>query len=251
MSRRAVVRRGPLPFGVGIGELFRAGFSGYRRNLAVLTGAGLLTLGTFAAFRWLAHLAGSAGSAAASFGLDLAGLILASTISHPWHCYALAADCGEPLALGDPWRRADRFWAQFVVSFWFWAAFLFGLRYLLGLPSILVTMLYGFAGFVVADSDARGWAALGHSVRLGQGRRVGIAGIAVLMLLLASVGLLPLGFWLDASPANDATAAASTSSGTVPPLALLVTVATLTVTTSIVMVMGARLYRTVAKGRQL
>ena len=50
-------------FGIGLGELFRAGVNGYRHNLAVLSVAGALTLATYLAFRLQAQAALAAGTA--------------------------------------------------------------------------------------------------------------------------------------------------------------------------------------------
>ena len=106
----------------------------------------------------------------------------------------------------------------------FWAAFLLGLRYLAGIPSIFATLFYGFYGYVVADRAAKGGLrALGTSVRLGTKRRVALFAILALFAVFNLLAAIPLGY--DVSL-----------------LTVVLTLALLTVTASITLVGGACLY---------
>lgn len=236
-------REGPTPFGVGVGELFAAGFSGWRRNVIPLTLAGVVTLLVFLVFRVPASQVADAGSLTGSIALDLAGLVAAGSAAYVWYCYALDADRGVRVRLSRPFARPRGFLAQAVASFWFWAGFLFGLRFLYGIPSLLVTVLYGFGGFVIADGTERGLAALGRSVQLSQGRRIGTFAMMVLFGLFALLGAIPLSAGRDLDAAEDGTGFLGAGFN---PFAVAAGLVGLTITTSIVMVMGARLYRTFA-----
>ena len=87
-------------------------------------------------------------------------------------------------------------------TFWFWAGIAFGLRYLRGIPSILVILLYAFYAYVIADGkEINGLKALGTSVRLSAGKRIGLFAIAGIFFMFNIVGVLGLGVGLeDGSP---------------------------------------------------
>ena len=215
-----------VTFGIGLGEALAAGVRGYLANLWPLSVAGAATLGTYVAFRLPAQAAADSGFVARSLVLDLAGLIVAAVVAHPWFSYALDADRGMGIDLLKPFNRPAGFMVQAVASIWFWAAMVFGLRYLYGIPSILALLFYAFYGFVVADRRATsGLKALGTSARIGEGRRVGLFGIAAVLTVLNLFGAVAVGFGVN-------------------PGTLALTVLGLVVTTNVSLVTGARIYRT-------
>ncbi len=212
------------PFPLSIAAMFRRGWTGYTRNIGPLTAGAVATLAVYGLFRVLAQQALDDGQQLASIALDLVGLVLAGTVALPWYVYALDAARSNPVALAAPWRGGSRFSAQFVCAFWFWAAFMLGVRYLFGIPSILALLFYGFHGYVVADRTAKGGLrALGTSVRLGHKRRVALFAILALFIVFNLLAALPLG--------SGAT-----------PLTIAMSVALFTATGSISLVSGACLY---------
>lgn len=212
------------PFPLSIAAMFRQGWSGYIRNIVPLTVGAAATFAVYGVFRVLAQQALDDGQQIASIFLDLVGLVLAGTVALPWYGYALGAARSEPIDLAAPWRGGSGFSAQFVCAFWFWAAFMLGLRYLLGVPSILAVLFYGFHGYVVADRAAKGGLrALGTSVRLGHKRRVALFAVLALFIVFNLVAAIPLGYGVTALP-------------------VAVSVAAFTATGSITLVSGACLY---------
>ena len=217
------------PFPLRISEMFRSGISGYVKNLIPLTAAAAVTIAVFGVFRFWAHTASDDGKTFQSIAFDLVGLVLAGTVSLPWFAYALDAARGKPIDLAAPWRSGGQFAAQFVCAIYFWAAFMLGLRYLAGIPSILAALFYGFYGYVVADRAAKGGLrALGTSVRLGTKRRVALFAILALFAIFNMLAAIPLGY-------GEST------------LTVLLTLALLTVTASITLVGGACLYDTLTE----
>ena len=211
------------PFPLSIAAMFRQGLTGYARNIGPLTVGAAATLVVYGVFRILAQQALDDGQQLASIALDLVGLVLAGTVALPWYVYALDAARSEPIDLPAAWRGGG-FSAQFVCSIWFWAAFMLGVRYLFGIPSILALLFYGFHGYVVADRAAKGGLrALGTSVRLGHRRRVALFAILALFIVFNLVAALPLG--------SGAT-----------PLTIVTSVALFTATGSVTLVSGACLY---------
>ncbi len=211
-------------FPLRISALFRSGISGYVKNLVPLTAAAAVTIAVFGIFRFWAQIAIDDGKTLQSIALDLAGLVLAGTVSLPWFAYALDAARGKPIDLAAPWRSGGQFAAQLVCAIFFWAAFLLGLRYLAGIPSIFAALFYGFYGYVVADRAAKGGLrALGTSVRLGTKRRVALFAILALFAIFNLLAAIPLGYGVSA-------------------LTVVLTLALLTVTASITLVGGACLY---------
>jgi hypothetical protein len=215
-------------FGIGLGELFMAGVDGYRRNFVILSLAGTLTLSTYLAFRLYAQAALADGHIARSIVLDLAGMILASVVALPWYSYALDADRALTVDTAKPFRSIGLFAPQAVASFWFWAAFLFGLRYLYGVPSLLALVFYAFYGYIVAEGRVSGLRALGVSARLGEGRRVGLFAVGLIFLVFNFFGAIALGF-------------------SVTPLTVLLAFVGVLITANITLVAGARLYRSFSK----
>lgn len=213
---------GRVTFGIGVGELFRVGFAGLRSHPGPLLVSAAITLGTYLAFRIPAQTALDGGRLVQSVVLDLVGLVSAGVVALPWYAVSLAVARGEP---AEPARIlvAGPLVSQAVASVWFWAGILLGMRYLYGLPALFVLVLYAFHGFAVADGTPSGLQALGWSVRLGEGRRVGIFAIGVLFLLFNMAGATALGTGVG-------------------PLTIAVTAIALLVTTNVTMVAGAHLY---------
>ncbi len=223
------------PFPVGLGELFRRAFSGYFKSVVPVSAAGLVTL---VSFYLLVALPAQAIDSQASL-VDLVvesivlvvGLAAVGTVAYPWYSYALDAAAGDGIRLGRPFEKLDLFMAQAVASFWFWAGVGLGFRYLAGIPAIIAVLLYAFHGYFIADRRTdSGLKALGLSVRLTQGRRIGLFGIGALLLLFTMIGGLPLG----TPDANG--------DPIVNPFTIAAAVVGLTVTTSITLVAGAVLY---------
>lgn len=212
------------PFPLAISAMFRRGFVGYVRNVVPLTVASAATLAVLGVFRVPAQMAMNDGRELQAIAIDLVGLVLAGTVSLPWFAYALDAARGRPIDLAGPFRDGILFVAQFVCAFWFWAAFMLGLRYLAGIPSIFAALFYGFYGYVVADRAANGGLrALGTSVRLGNRRRVALFAILALFIVFNLLAAIPLGFQ-------------------VTPFTIVLSIAAFTVTSSITVVSGACLY---------
>ena len=212
------------PFPISIVAMFRRGWSGYTSNIGPLTVGAVATFAVYGVFRILAQQALDDGQQIASIALDLVGLMLAGTVALPWYVYALAAARSNPIELAAAWRDGSRFSAQFVCAFWFWAAFMLGLRYLFGVPSILALLFYGFHGYVVADRVAKGGLrALGTSVRLGHKRRVALFAILALFIVFNLAAAIPLSYG-------------------VTPVTYAASAVCFTVTGSVTLVSGARLY---------
>lgn len=217
-------------FGASFATIFMNGVRGYLKNIPALTVASAATLGTYLAFRLPAQRAFERDDVVASLGLDMLGLLLASIVAYPWYSYALDAFDGERVDIARPFRDLGRFFAQFVASFWFWAGVLLGLRYLLGLPSIVVVIFYAFYGFVIADGESdSGLRALGTSVRLGEGKRIGLMALGAVFLIFNLFGAIAVGFEVSA-------------------LTIVLAIVGLTITTSITMVAGAGVYRLLLRG---
>ncbi len=212
-------------FGISVAEIFRTGVVGYAKNVVPLTAAALGTLGTYALFRIPAQSALNADDVVRSLILDLVGLVLAAVAAYPWYWYALDVVDGRPVDVGAPFQAPDRLPAQFVASIFFWAGVLFGLRYLFGLPSIVIAVLYAFYGFVIADGKTKGaMRALGKSVAIGEGKRLGIFALAGLFLVFNLFGAIAVGFEVSA-------------------LTIVLAILGVAVTSSITMVAGAKVYR--------
>ena len=225
-----------IEFGVGLKEVFKVGFTGYLKNIIPLSVAGAITLAVYGIFRYEAQQFLNDGGDFRALVVDLVGLVLSGTIAYPWFHYALTASRGEKVDIRDPFFFLPRFGHQAVASFFFWAAFLFGLRYGKGiffLPAIAVGVLYAFYGFVVADTPLNkeglrgGTYALGTSVRLGEKRRFGLFAIGCLFLMFNFVGAM---FGLAIKEQTL--------------LQYAVTIIGLIITTSITLVGGAHIYDT-------
>jgi len=220
-------------FGIGVGAVFAAGLRGFVAHPGPLMVAGAATLGAYLAFRYPARRAFEDGDVLRSILVDLAGMILASVVATVWYSYALQADRGNGVDITRPFRHVRLFGVQAVASFWFWAGLLLGLRYLYGLPSIVALLFYSLYGFVVADlAPPSGLKALGTSVKLGQGRRLGLLAFAALFIVFNLTGAIALG--LDTGPAGMVSAFLGVN-----------------VTASVTLVSGARIYRVLSGSAQM
>lgn len=211
-------------FGIGIGELFGKAIGALRTNPAAMLAT---TLATFAAYAGFRYLASQASTALGAIGFDLLGLVISSVVALPWYRAALDAADGKQSDMRELVGNYRWFKDQTVASIFFWAGILFGLRYLFGLPSIIVVVMYAFYGFIVTErTNPGGLRALGASVVLGQGRRIGIGAIGALLLIMNLFGAIGIGF----EELNQS-------------LRLALAIAGLIVTTNISMLVGAFLYR--------
>ncbi len=211
-------------FDIGIAEMLTTGWSRYRAHFVPVTLAGAATFAVYGLFRWWSDVIEGPWE---SFGVELAGLIVSGAAALPWYRGALAAadDTEAPGWSSEP----ERFRDLAVASVFFWAGVLLGLRYLRGIPAIFVVIFYAFHGFAVADGKRRkALRALGHSVLLGQGKRLGVAAVGGLLLLINLLAFLPLGFSIN-------------------PATMALTVAALLITTSWSMVCGALVYRALGR----
>ncbi len=216
-------------FGISVGSIFATGIRGFLANPIPIFLAGAATIGVYLAFRIPAQAAADEGRLIISLALDLTGLVVASVVSYPWYSYALAAGDGKPVDVAAPFRSFDRFTTQAVASFWFWAGVLLGVRYLYGIPAIVALLFYAFYGYVIADGvTLSGLKALGHSARLGEGKRVGMFAIGALLFAFNFFGAIAIGFTLNA-------------------LTIALAVIGFTITASITLVGGAAIYRTFSK----
>jgi len=177
-------------FPIGIGETFRAGWAGYKSNFALVSASGgvvwLVVVGV--------NLLGIGfENPWTSFFVQLAGVVLASAVALPWYRAALDAVDGQVSSVSRLLRDPDRFLTLVGASIFFWASVLFGLRYLRGLPALIVLVFYAFYGFVVADSNRGVAKSLGYSILVGQGRRIGVLAIGSILIMVNFLAFLPVG----------------------------------------------------------
>lgn len=224
-------KRTDKSFGINLAQTFFGSVEGYFKALLPITLAGIATTGVAAAGFIFVQDPIGAQSSYGSTALFLGVMTIAGVVALPWFSYALAIAEERKIGWSEPFRSPGRFYAQLVCSFWFWAAFLLGLRYLAGIPSIVAVVFYAFYGYVLADGAVdKGLAALGASVQLGQGRRLGLAAIAGLFAFFFSFGASGFGVegWSDTARYG------STILGTA-------------VTGSIIMIAGAKIYLVLEK----
>ena len=233
MASRDSKTSGDPTLGASFASIFITGVRGYFRNIVPLSLAAGLTLGLYLVFRFPAQDAFVDGNVLQSLGLDLIGLMLGSIFAYPWYCYALSAADGNRADLLQPLRNLKGFSSQIVASFWFWAAVMLGLRYLFGIPSILAVLFYAFYGFAIADGVADGGLkALGYSVRVGDGKRIGLFALAGVFLIFNMFGAIAVGYEVST-------------------LTIALAVVGLSITTSITMVAGGRVYRLLQASNRL
>jgi len=219
-----------VTFGIGIGEIFSKGFNGWKSNIVPLTVAGIVPLAMASAVSIWAQPFNEPDSPVGDlviwFALNFVGWVIAGTLSYPWYMYALRAVDGEPVVLNEPFQTPKRFISQFIASFWFFAGFLFGIRFIIipFIPAILILVLYAFYGFLIADEGRGGLNALGTSIRMGEKRRIGLFAVALMFMMFNFLGIMPG----VAFP---------------QPVSLVVATIGLVFTTSITLVCGAAIYR--------
>lgn len=208
-------------FPIGIGETFGAGWDGYKSNFVAITLAGATTWVVLLAVQFIGS---GIEDPWASFFAQLAGVVFASAVALPWYRASLAGADGKGSSFSIGSDDRSRIVVLIGASIYFWAGLLLGLRYLNGIPALVVLVFYAFYGFVIADSDRGVVMSLSYSVYLGQGRRIGIFAIGAMLALVNFLAFLPFG------------------SGESPAMKAL-TVGLLVITTSFSMVCGAVLYR--------
>jgi len=216
-----------VTFGIGIGEVLSKGFNGWKSNIVPLTLAGIPPLAVTSVFSLWAQQFQVQGQIQQDFRwflITFVGWVLAGTLAYPWYFYALKAADGEAIELGEPFEEPKRFLQQFVGSFWFFAGFLFGIRFFL-FPALFVLVFYAFYGYLIADKGNGGFNALGTSVRMGEKRRFGLLAMALLFIFFNFLGIVP-GFAIME-----------------PTLRLIVATLGLVFTTSMTLVGGASIYR--------
>ena len=253
-DKKARKKREPkekVEFGISIGEVFRTGMKGYfTKDALYLTLAGIPVFVTLAIFiiPWrnfndslddrIVSSLGTSNEITEIAGFDalqwvallLVGFVPAGAMAFAWFSYALDVADGREIDVRAPFVDYRRIGHHFVASFWFWAGITLGLRYLAGIPSILVLVLYAFYGYVIADRAAKGgMRALGTSVRLGERRRIGIFAIAALFFAFNLIGILGFAVGLeDGSPSV---------------LGVVLGILGLSATGSITLISGAKIYR--------
>jgi len=167
------------------------GIDNYRKSILPLSGMAVVVIGLYGGARLTAQRFVDSGDLGVAFAIDAIGLIVASIIALPWFKLALAIESEEPYGMDSPGSLQ---WGSMVVaSLFFWGGVLLGIRYMVGIPSIFVLIWYGFFGFAVAAGVKPGLTALGHSVRLGQGRRWIVAMMAFVLGFINLLGALPIG----------------------------------------------------------
>ena len=205
-------------------ELATDSWRGFRANVTSLLVPSVATLGVYTVALLLIP---TIEDPWASFGAAVGALVVATTVAYPWFVAALAAVDAEGTS---PGVQVERFSDQLVASLFFWAGVLLGLRYLLGLPAIIVVVFYAFFGYAVADNPRRkALRSLGWSVYLGQGNRMRLIAIGLVLALLNLLAVSPVGLGI-----NVAT--------------VVVSAGLVLITANLSMVVGARLYRALEEG---
>ena len=234
-------------FPIGPGEMFARGFKGFGSGAVPLMLAGLATLSVAAVASLPAADLRDDGRNYAAVVVSLLGLVVGGTLAYPWYHYALSASRGKSIQVMEPFLDTKRFFAQAVASFWFWAGVLLGLQYLAGIPSIFILVLYAFHGYLIADGKVvGGMRALGTSVRMGQGRRIGLFGLATLFGLFTFMGALPMGYDFNQRAEAEAAAVAASIKYIDPgasPLWIALAVVGVAFAGSVTLVAGATLYQ--------
>ena len=201
-----------------IGELLSMSWRDFKASARSLALPTLVTLSVYAGFRVLVP---TIEDPWLLFGTDVLGLVVTTVVAYPWFLAALRAVDED----GGPDLDLARFGDQMVAAIFFWAGVMLGIRYLFGLPSLIVLVFYAFFGYAVADHERRrGLKALGWSVYIGAGNRVRVF---VIGLLLGLVNLFALG-----------TVAAGVNVVTIAVSAIIIFV-----TSNVTLVAGAHLYR--------
>ncbi len=246
-------------FGIGLGDMFISGFRGFfqPRNALILIGAAIPVFAVF----WVASIpwqnfnaeltsqvnAGLSEDVGSTFEANLTALeqlqwialafvatFPAGVITAPWFRYALDAADGREINIKAPLIDGQKWINHTFATFWFWAGITVGIRYSVlipALPSIVVLLLYAFYGYVIADGrEINGLKALGISVRMGKGKRLGLFAIAGLFFVFNIFGVVGFGVGLD--------------DGSPTIIGILLGILGIAVTASITLVSGGAIYRT-------
>ena len=246
-------------FGIGLGEIFMAGSRGFfkPRNALILIAAAIPVFVVFwvSSIPWQnfdarlteqvnaqrAEQIGSSLEASLTAFEQLRWIALAfvatfpaGVVSAPWFRYALDAADGKEINIMAPLIDAKKWANHAFATFWFWAGITVGIRYSVlipALPSIVVLVLYAFYGYVIADGrEINALKALGISVRLGKGKRLGLLAIGGLYFVFNIFGLTGAGVGLeDGSPSV---------------IGIVLGILGISATASITLVSGGAIYRT-------
>ncbi len=218
-------------FGINLGEMFFGSVEAFFKSPLQSMAAGLITMGAGAGlYFWAESLLDGNEGYLRTLAIILAATVM-GTIALPWYFYSLARAEGKKISWAAPFSNPRLFWAQAVCSFWLWAAITLGYRYLLGIPALVAVVFYAFHGYVIADGGAdRGLAALGNSVQLGHGRRLGLLMIAAMLSVFFVLGASTLGMEEWSQTAKVAGAVVGTA-----------------LTGSIIMISGAKIYLVLEK----
>ena len=236
-------------FGISIADIFTTGFKGYFNNIVILTLAALpvFIVFTVASTPWRSFNselqdrvdADPESTLAILEQLQWVGLLLvasfpAGVIAAPWFRYALDVVDEKEINVMAPLIDGQKWLNHAFATFWFWAGITLGLRYSVlipGLPSIIVLLLYPFYGYIIAGGrEINGLKALGVSVRLGVGKRLGLFAIAGLMFMFNIFGVLGFAVGLE--------------DGTPSILGVVLGILGISATASITLVSGGAIYRT-------
>ncbi len=236
-------------FGIGIGEMFSVGIKGFFSNVPLLMLSGLPVFIVFAVAStpWRAYnsdlqdrIDAGLESIPTLDQLQWVGLLMlaafpAGILAAPWFRYALDVADGREINIMTPLIDGGKWLNHTFATFWFWAGITLGLRYsvwIAGLPSIVVLLLYPFYGYIIASGqEINGLKALGISVRMGQGKRIGLFAIAGLFFVFNLVGVMGLGVGLDVETGSPSI------------LGVALGILGITATASITLVSGAAVYR--------
>lgn len=237
-------------FGISVGDVFLSGLKGFFSNAPILMAAGapVFIIFAIASTPWrnfnnmLTDRVNEDLTSTLSIveqlqwvGLLLVAAFPAGVASAPWFRYALDVADGQPVNVRAPLIDGGKLINHAFATFWFWAGITLGLRYWFLIPastSIVVLLLYPFYGYVIASGrEINGLKALGVSVRLGQGRRLGLFALAGLFFMFNLFGVVGLGIGLDVE----------TGSPTI--MGIVLGLVGITATASATLVSGATIYR--------
>ena len=237
-------------FGISVGDVFSSGIKGFFSNVPILMAAGLPVFIVFglASIPWRSFNsqlqervdADLTSTLSVIEQLQWVALLMvaaypAGIVAAPWFRYALDVADGKKIDIKAPLIDGKKWINHAFATFWFWAGVTLGFRYsflIPGLPSLVVLLLYPFYGYIIAGGqEINGLKALGVSVRLSQGRRIGLFAIAGMFFMFNLFGVVGLGVGLDVE------------TGTPSLLGIVLGVLGVTATASATLVSGATIYR--------
>jgi len=202
--------------------ILRSGWDDYTAAWRAHSWMAVVVLGVYAAARLGASFFLATDRTVSAFLVDLGGLIVATAIALPWFTLSLAVARQRHAGFERSWAESQgSFVAMAIAASAFWLVVVFGVVYALGIPSLIVLVLFGLFGFAVANERLTGLRSLRHAYRVGRGQRTLIAAVALLLLI-----------------ANGAIASALGSG----PVLVLVALPLLVMSTGFSMSTGAHLY---------